>query len=51
MVHPSIIRFYGVFTSSDGDPFIVTELMPMGNLKDMLMTEPYAISTKDLISM
>ncbi len=49
MVHPSIIRFYGVYTSLDGDPFIVTELMPLGNLKDLLCDDPYSITTRDLI--
>ena len=51
-MHPSIIRFYGVYTSSvDGDSFIVTELMPIGNLKDLLCEDPYSITTRDLISM
>jgi serine/threonine protein kinase len=50
--HPNIVSLFGVFTNPDKEFFIVTELMPLGNLKSLLMTlGPAMIQFEHLLRM
>jgi serine/threonine protein kinase len=51
MVHPNILRFYGIHNSSEGESYIVTELMPLGNLRDLLRKRKEDITIWELLQM
>jgi serine/threonine protein kinase len=51
MVHPNILRFYGIYQDANGEMFIVTELMALGNLKDLLRKRREEINVGDLVQM
>jgi serine/threonine protein kinase len=51
MVHPNILRFYGIYRSSESEPYIVTELMPLGNLRDLLRKRREDVSIWELLQM
>lgn len=48
--HPNIVFFYGIYKDpANNDQYMVTELLPLGNLKDLLRNQASSFTLPDLI--
>jgi len=51
LIHPNVVQFFGLYTNSTGEQFIVVEYMSRGSLLDVLRTDQNTITESDQISM
>lgn len=47
--HPQIVSFFGLYSSSNHEEFLVMELMPLGNLREFLIRERKVTPTELLL--
>lgn len=49
--HPNIVQFLGIFTSIEGERYIVTEFLSKGSLDQLLQNERKDLDVIDLLGM
>jgi len=49
--HRNVVQYFGQFTSSSGERYIVTEFLPLGSLDHLLETHRHEIKSTDLLAM
>jgi hypothetical protein len=51
LIHPNVVQFLGIYTSSSNEKFLITEYLKLGSLNNLLAEKKHTFNIIDLLEM